>query len=87
MFTIMFRGLHLPAWQTLTLVMGPGKPEVEIITGAFAVDGTCNIRVVDFRLHESGNDLDLHTLELLLSVVQEVAVCREVITCRKQASR
>ncbi|KAG1838899.1 hypothetical protein DFJ58DRAFT_813251 [Suillus subalutaceus] len=78
-FTIIFRGLHLPVLQKLTLVLGPGKPRVEKITEALAVAGSCNIKVVDFRLHESGNDLDVHTLEPLLSVVQEVAVCGEVM--------
>jgi hypothetical protein len=69
MFTIIFCGFHLPALQKMTLVMGSGKPDFEIITGALAVAGTCNIRIVDFGLHELGSDLDVHTLEPLLSVV------------------
>lgn len=78
-FTIIFREVHLPVLQKLTLVSGPGKPRVEKITEALAVAGYCNIRVIDFQLHESGNDLDVHILEPLLSVVQEVAVCGKVM--------
>lgn len=85
MFINIFRGLHLPALQKLTLLMGAGKPDVEMITEALAVAGYCNIRVLDFRLHESRSDIDPRTLEPLLSVVQEVAVHGEVVVCREQA--
>jgi hypothetical protein len=85
MLTIIFRGLHLPVLQKLTLVMDLGKSEVEMITEALADAGSCNLRVVDFSLHEPWNDLDVYILEPLLSVAQEIAVCGEVVVCREQA--
>ncbi|KAG2159471.1 uncharacterized protein EDB93DRAFT_1115890 [Suillus bovinus] len=85
MYAMIFRGHHFPALQELILLVGAGKPEVEMITEALAVAGSCNIRVVDFWLHKSRMDLYVPTLKQLLSVAQEVAVRGEVVVRREQS--
>ncbi|KAG1737773.1 hypothetical protein EDB19DRAFT_1909546 [Suillus lakei] len=85
-FIELFRELRLPTLQKLTVVGNPDAIEVESIIAALAVARYCNIRVVDFRpcLWPSvrRNNVYVHDVEPLLSVVREVAVRGEVVACR-----
>ncbi|KAG1744815.1 hypothetical protein EDB19DRAFT_1906527 [Suillus lakei] len=81
-----FRRLHFPVLKKLTLVEEPGRLEIKMLVTALAVDESYHIPVVDFRPHERPQEVDVHALEPLLSVAQEVAVCGEVIVRREPAT-
>ena len=75
-FIEIFSRVHFPALQKLTLVGGPKYHEVNRIKRALA---SCHVRVIDFETPIPPNEIDVHLVVPLLSVVREVAVCGEVI--------
>ncbi|KAG0703583.1 hypothetical protein DFH29DRAFT_916160 [Suillus ampliporus] len=81
-FIEVFDGLYLPMLQKLTLVGDPNPGVVGRIMAALAVAVSCNVRVVDFQTDTPLDEVDLDTVEPLLSVVREVSVHEGLLCCR-----
>ncbi|KAJ8590805.1 hypothetical protein M405DRAFT_932573 [Rhizopogon salebrosus TDB-379] len=82
-FVAIFRALHLPVLQKLVLVGEPGEIQVENVMAALVV-ASCHLRVIDFQPEKARplSKVDAGVAEPLLSVVEEVTVCGELLCHR-----